>query len=82
MTFTRTFTQSIKALNTTSRCFVPKSTIKSTTFPTITKSNYSTVSRPVANYSIANAGNKDKRPTVVISSDNDEVETVSDHIRV
>lgn len=84
MTTFRSAFQSAKTFSMVSKSFVPKSTIKTTTFPTIIKSSYSTSSTAASkNYSVSSSsGSKDQRPTVVISSDNDGVETVSDHIRV
>lgn len=61
-----------------SRVFQAGSTIKTTTFPTIV---------PMANYyhSLASRSSKPmtrEKPTIVISSDNEEVESVAGHVRV
>lgn len=67
---------------------VPKSAPKTTTFPTMKFcSHYSTILY-IQNAQNSLLYNKDPaigrttRPTVIISSDNEEVETVSDHVRV
>lgn len=84
-----TSAQSLKAVNTTAKCFVPKSTLKSTTFPTISSSAYySTVQYQQSEHNAllyntySKPTGKTTRPTVIISSDSDEVETVSGHVRV
>ncbi|SCV04189.1 LAMI_0H14114g1_1 [Lachancea mirantina] len=56
------------------KSFVPKATIRTTTFPSIVTSEFSTRAPMIIS-------SKDQKPTV-ISSDNEEVETVSGHIRV
>ncbi|CUS21145.1 LAQU0S02e06986g1_1 [Lachancea quebecensis] len=69
---------SIKQIPTICRIFESKSTIKTTTFPTFAaRASYG--SYTVANRSKTSGGQK---PTVVISSDNDEIETVGGHVRV
>ncbi|CAR64365.1 hypothetical protein KDRO_C01080 [Kluyveromyces lactis] len=80
------FTNSIKLLNTSSKCYIPKKTIKSTTFPkqlhTLGLQYKTQPSVNAYSYALAlKADIKDQRPTV-ISSDSDEVATVSDHVRV
>ncbi|QLG73491.1 hypothetical protein HG535_0E05750 [Zygotorulaspora mrakii] len=78
----------VNTLNTSSKCATPKFTIKTTTFPPIsTTSRYSTVKYfqnaddAILYSKDSNASGKVVKPTVVISSDN-EVETVSEHVRV
>ncbi|KAG0686076.1 hypothetical protein C6P41_001860 [Kluyveromyces marxianus] len=80
------FTNSIKMLNTTAKCYIPKKPIKSTTFPkqlhTMEQTQYRAQNHATA-YSYAlylKSDVKDQRPTV-ISSDSDEVSTVADHVR-
>lgn len=64
--------QSIKVLNTTSKCFISNVSVKPISFPTIKKSSAVFSSDLPEN----------RKYAVVISSDSDEVETVCDHIRV
>lgn len=78
----------ISAMKTASKTFVPKSGLQTTTFPTVASSSryyavqcfQSEHSRGLDN-AVENGG-RATRPTVVISSDNDEIETVSGHVRV
>lgn len=84
-----TSAKSLKAVNTSAKCFVPKSTLKSTTFPTISSTAcYSTVQYHQSEHNAflynkyTKPTGKTTRPTVVISSDSDEIETVSGHVRV
>ncbi|AAS51885.1 ADL036W-Ap [Eremothecium gossypii ATCC 10895] len=59
------------------RCAVPRGEIKTTTFPQLARA-----ASTAAATRLWSLGNKEQKPTVVISSDSDEVETVCDHIRV
>ncbi|AET41643.1 Dpa10p Ecym_8372 [Eremothecium cymbalariae DBVPG len=74
------------AVHAVARCSVPKAHVKSTTFPTFAGVRwYSSVDwgrwEVFSASSSSSVGSKEQRPTV-ISSDSDEVETVSEHIRV
>ncbi|QLQ81215.1 hypothetical protein HG537_0E05700 [Torulaspora globosa] len=86
-----TFRNTSQALKTACRTFTPRSGLQTTTFPTVSSSSrYHTVqcivnehSRHLLDsYSQGGSGGRTTRPTVVISSDSDEIETVSGHVRV
>ncbi|CDO93320.1 unnamed protein product [Kluyveromyces dobzhanskii CBS 2104] len=80
------FTNSIKMLNTSAKCYIPKKSVRSTTFPKQLhtlgmQQKTQTFANPYAYAMALKSDVKDQRPTV-ISTDSDEVATVADHVRV